>query len=187
MSPPPLVGIFVGGLSTRMGGYPKGLLRAPTGEPIVERWRALATAVGLPSVLVGDALAYAHLGMETISDEQSGAGPLGGLVGLLRSRSDARMIAVACDMPHMTEPLLRRLAFAETDAAALAPQRDGRFEPLFARYERERVLPLAEEQLGSGDRSLQRLLRAVEAEPFALSHEEWALLDDWDVPPDISR
>jgi molybdopterin-guanine dinucleotide biosynthesis protein A len=183
-APPPLA-IFVGGASRRMGGQPKGLLRAAGGGSIVERWRALATAVGLPSVLVGDAGAYAHLGLETIADEIPGAGPLAGLVGLLRSRPETEVVAVACDMPYVTADLLKRLAFSESDAAVLAPRRDDRYEPLFARYARARVLPLAERQLAGADRSLQKLLRDAGAEPFRLSDEEWAQLADWDEPADV--
>jgi molybdopterin-guanine dinucleotide biosynthesis protein A len=180
----PLFAIFVGGAATRMGGRPKGLLRAPDGRSIVERWRDLAVEVGLRSVLVGDARAYAHLGMESIGDQVAGAGPLAGLCGLLRDRPDSQVIAVACDMPFVTAELLRRLAFAESDAAVLAPRRDGRYEPLFARYDRARVLPLAERQLAGGDRSLQKLLRDAGARDFVLSENEWPLLADWDEPAD---
>jgi molybdopterin-guanine dinucleotide biosynthesis protein A len=166
-----------------MGGQPKGLLRAPTGETIVERWRNLAQAVGLPCVLVGDAGAYAALGLENVSDARPGAGPLAGLVALLRARPQAHVVAVACDMPYVTAPLLERLAFSESEASVLAPWRDDRYEPLFARYDSARVLPLAEAQLGGSDQSLQRLLRAAGAQAFALSEAEWPLLTDWDEPP----
>jgi molybdopterin-guanine dinucleotide biosynthesis protein A len=183
-SPPPLLAIFVGGASSRMGGHPKGLLRGSDGVAIVERWLSLATTVGLSSVLVGQAPAYAHLGIEAVADERPDAGPLAGLVGLLRSRADAQVVAVACDMPHVTAALLKRLAFAPDGPAVLAPWRDDRYEPLFARYDRARVLPLAERQLAGGDRSLQKLLRDAGALPFALTDEEWPLLADWDEPAD---
>jgi molybdopterin-guanine dinucleotide biosynthesis protein A len=185
---PPLLAIFVGGASRRMGGHPKGLLRAPEGGSIVERWRSLAPAAGLSaSVLVGEAGAYAHLGIQSIADEIPEAGPLGGLVGVLRLRPEAQVVAVACDMPYVTADLLRRLAFSEVEARVLAPWRDDRYEPLFARYDRARVLPLAERQLtggASGDRSLQKLLREAGAQRFALSEQEWPLLADWDEPAD---
>jgi molybdopterin-guanine dinucleotide biosynthesis protein A len=182
----PLLGILVGGAGRRMGGAAKGLLRAPDGRTIVERWRALAGELGLPAVLAGEAGAYAGLGLDAVADARPGAGPLSGLVGLLRARDDAQLVAVACDMPLVTAPLLARLAFSPSRAAVLAPFRDGRFEPLFARYERARVLPLAEAQLQTGDLSLQRLLRAASAEAFALDDGEWPLLADWDEPADAT-
>lgn len=40
------------------------------------------------------AAAYAHFEMETIADELPGAGPLGGLVALLRSRPEDRIVAL---------------------------------------------------------------------------------------------
>jgi molybdenum cofactor guanylyltransferase len=182
---PPLVGLFVGGAARRMGGAAKGLLPAPGGETIVERWRALCGTVELRCVLVGEADAYAGLEIERIADARPGAGPLGGLVGLLRAQPAAPVVAVACDMPYVTEALLRRLAFSTSVAAALAPWRNDLFEPLFARYDPARVLPLAERQLAGHDLSMQRLLREAGAERFPLSAEEWPLLADWDEPGDL--
>jgi molybdenum cofactor guanylyltransferase len=187
MGAAPLLAIFVGGAASRMGGKTKGLLPTADGRSIVERWRDLATQLDLRPVLVGDARAYAHLEMDSVGDEVTGAGPLAGLCGVLRTRADAQIVAVACDMPFVTAALLRRLAFAESDAAdapILAPRRDGRYEPLFARYDRARVLPLAERQLAGGDRSLQKLLRDAGARDFGLSEDEWPLLADWDEPAD---
>ena len=127
--------------------------------------------------------------IETIADGRPDAGPLGGLVGLLRSRAEAQIVAVACDMPYVTAALLKRLALSEANAAVLAPWRDNdeRYEPLFARYDRARVLPLAERQLAGGDRSLQKLLRDAGTQPFALTDEEWPLIADWDEPADRIR
>jgi len=182
----PLLGIFVGGASSRMGGAPKGLLRVPTGETIVERWRALGAGAGLSCVLVGEAEAYAPLGLEAIADLAPGAGPLGGLAALMRRAPKGRVIAVGCDMPHVTPPLLERLMAADVAAAAVAPFRDGRFEPLFARYESARVLPEAERRIAAGELSLQGLLRAVGAAALSIADVEWPLLADWDAPADIT-
>jgi molybdopterin-guanine dinucleotide biosynthesis protein A len=177
-------GIFVGGASSRMGGRPKGLLATPSGETIVERLAALCAESGVPAVLVGAAGAYERLGLPAVEDPVIGAGPLAGLVGLLRATRTDQVIALACDLPYLTGDLLGRLARSPSTTAALAPVREGRYEPLFARYERARVLPLAEAQLETGDRSLQRLLRAAHAEPFPLGDDEWPLLADWDEPAD---
>ncbi len=95
-----------------------------------------------------------------------------------------QVVILACDLPAVTGELLERLAHSPSTAAALAPQRDGRFEPLFARYHRARVLPLAEAQLTTGDHSLQRLLRTAGAELFPVADNEWPLLVDWDEPAD---
>jgi molybdenum cofactor guanylyltransferase len=181
----PVVGIFVGGKSSRMGGQPKGLLRAPDGGTILERWSSLCQRAGLTAVLVGDAAPYAHLGITAVADAAPGRGPLAGLAGLLEARAETHAVAVACDMPHVTGALLERLAFADGGAAVLAPIEDGLYQPLFARYERARVLPLAKAQLAGDDTSLQKLIRTAGADAFALSADERRQLADWDAPGDV--
>jgi molybdenum cofactor guanylyltransferase len=180
-----VAGIFVGGKSTRMNGRPKGLLPSPEGRPIVERWLTLCEGLGLPCVLVGDATPYAALGVGSVADVRAGAGPLAGLVALMRARPAEHVLSLACDMPLVTATLLERLAFSEPDAAALAPRRDGLFEPLFARYDSARVLAAGERQLAGEDHSLQRLLKSVDARTLFMRDDEWPALADWDEPGDL--
>jgi molybdopterin-guanine dinucleotide biosynthesis protein A len=178
-----LVGIFVGGRATRMGGRPKGLLMSPDGVPIVERTLSIVRALSLEPVLVGRASAYRHLGVETIDDAPSGTGPLGGVVALLRRARGSCAVAVACDMPFVSEPLLRALHDA-ADASVVAPRSDDRWEPLFARYDARAVLPLAEKNVATGVYSLQRLLDGAGAVELCVDDEARIALHDWDSPED---
>ena len=182
---PALAAVFVGGKGRRMGGVAKGLLREPDGErTLVARARDTLEACGLDVVLVGQSDAY---GIPTLADATPDGGPLAGLVAALRRANGRDLIAVACDMPYFTEPLVRRLVEApHEDADAVAPRRDGRFEPLFARYAAA-CLPVAERRLAGERRSLLGLLDAVRTVPLALSAEESALLDDWDTEADVTR
>src|SRR6266536_4790901 len=91
-----LAAIFVGGMSTRWGGAPKGLLRLPSGETLVERWCILFDALEIETVLVGAHPAYAGLGIAFIPDEPAQIGPLGGLIALLTYACHRRVITVAC-------------------------------------------------------------------------------------------
>ena len=82
----PMLAIFVGGKSRRMGQH-KGLLPIPEGSgPIVESLVDCAREAGFEPVLVGEATPYAHLavGVTRIGDEPGNAGPLGGLRAALR-------------------------------------------------------------------------------------------------------
>jgi molybdopterin-guanine dinucleotide biosynthesis protein A len=177
-------GIFVGGAGTRMGGRAKGLLATREGATIVDRWRAVLSAVGVGQVvLVGAHGAYAHLGVETICDSPAGIGPLGGLVALLRYAGERTAIAVACDMPSVSTGLMARLLRAP-DAPVVAPRRDGRWEPLFARYDAPAVLSLAEAQAATRDHSLQRVLDRAGAVELPISAGEADELHDWDTPED---
>ena len=180
-------GIFVGGKSTRMG-RPKGLLLAH-GEPLLLRLIRAGEAHGLRLCLVGDAAPYAslHLELPVVADEPGGAGPLGGLVALLRWSGDADVIAVACDQPHVTASAVGRLLQPEAIEGVLTLRRtpDGPLEPFFARYHAPRCLPVLERALAEGERSLQRALARL---PLQLLSPSDDLLDatlDWDTPDDV--
>lgn len=173
-----------------MGGYPKGLLRAPdTGEPLVLRLVRLGRAVGCEPVLVGDATPYVSLSHEipVLHDAPQGIGPLGGLSALLTYAGDRAALAVACDMPYVTAGLLTRLATTPARAAVLAPRYapDGPFEPLFARYHSIQVRSSLAEAIACGVRSFQTFFRTIPVEPLPLEPAEQALLRDWDRPDDI--
>jgi molybdopterin-guanine dinucleotide biosynthesis protein A len=180
-------GIFVGGKSSRMG-RPKGLLPVQ-GEPLLRRLVRAGEAHGLRLCLVGDAAPYASLdlGLPLVPDVPGGAGPLGGLVALLRWSGAADVIAVACDQPYVTADavgqLLQPLAVEGVLTLRRAP--GAPLEPFFARYHAPRCLPLLEQALAEGCRSLQRALARL---PVALLPATDALLaatHDWDTPEDV--
>jgi len=168
-----------------MGGRAKGLLLAPEGVSIVERWRRLLEDAGLHVVLVGRRAEYAPLDLPTLDDAQPDSGPLAGLVALMGT--SAQVVSVACDMPHVSPALLRRLLAESPEAALLAPRIDGVWQPLFARYDAARVLPVARKRLVEGRLALQGLLDEVGATALALSPTEEAELTDWDRPEDVRR
>jgi molybdopterin-guanine dinucleotide biosynthesis protein A len=178
---PIVAGIFVGGSSRRMGGRAKGLLVGPSGETIVGRWRRVFEGLGIPVVLVGERPEYATVGVPVLPDRGAGAGPVAGLVALL-AHAERHAIAVACDMPYVSAALVARLVSAP-DAVAVAPRREGRWEPFFARYDAPRALAIAE---GHASRSLQAVLDALGAVELALTDDEACELRDWDAPPDLA-
>jgi molybdopterin-guanine dinucleotide biosynthesis protein A len=185
-----IAGLFVGGASRRMGGAPKGLLRAPPepGEPprtIAARTVALARACCDEVVLVGRAEAYGQLGLEAIEDAALGAGPLAGLVALLERARGTSALALACDMPYLSAEMLARLASFAPEAAAVAPRDAGVWSPLFARYDPGKVLGVARAKLAAGEGRLWAVLDAVDARELPLATGERARLRDWDEPSDI--
>jgi molybdopterin-guanine dinucleotide biosynthesis protein A/hemerythrin superfamily protein len=187
VAPPLVAGIFVGGASARFGGSPKGLLAGPAGGTLVDALRGHCEALAIPCVLVGRRPEYAHLDVETLDDEPAGVGPLGGLAALLRRAGAGRCLAVGCDMPFVSRALLGALADADADAPAVAARRGDRWEPMFARYDAPRALPVALARLESGARSMRGLLDALGAAALPLSPDEQRQLDDWDTPEDRER
>lgn len=181
----PVVGLFVGGASRRMGS-PKGRLPGLDGTPLLVRLAAVAETIG-DVVLVGDASPYADLlpGVPRLADAATGVGPLGGLVTLSRHAGRRDAIALACDLPHVDEAAVRRLAehrsLAPIVAMRAAP--DAPFEPLFARYS-PRARGSLECALADGVHGLQRVLGGAGAE--ALTPLDPGSLRDWDTPDDVA-
>jgi molybdopterin-guanine dinucleotide biosynthesis protein A len=179
------IGIFVGGHSRRMGGMPKGLLAVPgEGRSIVQRMLALAREITPRVVLVGQREEYAGIDAPSLSDPGGDAGPIGGLLSLLEHADPDRVIALACDMPHLGRELLLRLDRFPSAASAVAPRRDGRWEPFVARFEAS-TLQTVRRRMSVGERSLHGLLDALDAVELPLLPGEPRLLHDWDGPEDM--
>jgi molybdopterin-guanine dinucleotide biosynthesis protein A len=192
----PEIGILVGGRGLRMGGVAKSNLPIG-GRTILERTLDVcrtatltATARPVPIWLVGESSAYVASGVSRLPDDPSGIGPLGGLRALLRELAPRGAVALvlAGDLPFVTAELLDRLFHDAPGAAALAPRdSEGRWQPLFARYLPEVLLPEIEHALQQGRRSLQYLFErlADRASRLELSAAEERALRDWDRPSDM--
>ncbi len=174
--------ILVGGRSSRMGGFPKGFLRRPGGETLVEHAASLLGSLGLDVVLVGDLEAYAFFGRELIADARPSAGPLGGLLAALRRARGGPLLALSCDLPDLAPGPLRRLLAADPAHAAVCFAQAGFLEPLCARYDPARALPVAAARLAAGELSLQGLLRRLAAHTLAAGVDDARALTDRDEP-----
>lgn len=187
-----LVGVFVGGRGSRLGGVAKGLLKAPLSEQtLLERLLGeIRAALGeVPLVLVGEASAYPS-SLPAIADAPPGVGPIGGLGGLLRhaqESSKSQVITLACDLPYLRASLISRLAKEHVDAAALVAHLDGVRNPLVARYDVAHALPAVQSVVAAGQRALQAVLDSLDARLLPLSPEEASTLVDWDTPEDVRR
>jgi molybdopterin-guanine dinucleotide biosynthesis protein A len=185
-----VVGIFVGGAGSRLGGVAKGLLTTPSGVSVIERLCSEARAA-LPAaelVLVGNADAYRGLGLKSVADQPAGVGPLGGLCGLLGWAHEHALV-LPCDLPRIERGLIARLAVEQPDADALIVEQDGVRNPLIARYRCSKALSAAQRVLDRGKRSLQAVLDELGEGIRALPLDEYesASLRDWDTPQDVAR
>lgn len=188
-----LVGVFVGGKSTRMRGRPKGLLTAP-GSPLtlVERLAALAERAlpGARVVLVGRHAAYDGVALPQLPDlSNDGAGPLAGLGALCHEAARSRsreLVCLACDLPYLEAPLLERLVCHALERPAVAARVDGRWQPFFARYRVDAAAPVVTARLAARRLSLHGVLDELGAATLPLSEDEARQLRDWDSPEDVS-
>ena len=184
-----VLGVLVGGASSRMGGRPKGLLLAPREEgaprrSVIERTIALGRVVAGEVVLLGRAEAYASLGVPALADA-AGEGPLAGIAALLAHAGDRGAIVIACDMPYVQSACIARLASWGEGAAAVAPRDGAIWSPLFARFDAPRAAPEARALLARGGAGPSALLDALAARELPMTDDERRSLRDWDAPEDM--
>lgn len=113
-------------------------------------------------------------------------GPLSGLCTALHL-SAAPVLALACDMPLLTPQALRWLLAQAGHAAAhgVVTTREGQPEPLFSLY-LPACLPLAQERLRAGQRSLRGLIEAGDFYRVAAPPDIAACLANVNTPADLA-
>jgi len=124
-----LVAVLAGGRGRRLGGAKP--IAELGGRPLIEWPLAAAREAGLEAVVVAKAATPlpADLGVPVWTEPDEPSHPLAGLVHALEKAGGRAVVAVACDMPHVTAGLLERLCGAEGAVAARADL------PFPARYE----------------------------------------------------
>lgn len=156
--------MLAGGKSRRFG---RSKVLAPLAGAPLASWgvRALQAA-GLPVGVVSDEEGVeAELGVPTRPDLEAGLGPIGGLWTALQwasERGDHGVLLLGCDMPLVSEALVRTILDWNDDAPAVVPVGPEGPEPLCALY-RSTCTPEVERRLHSDDRSLRGLAKAVGA------------------------
>ncbi|HEX4562790.1 MAG TPA: molybdenum cofactor guanylyltransferase [Gemmatimonadales bacterium] len=129
---------MAGGLASRLGGRPKGLIEIG-GRRMLDRVADLLTAVtGTFPYLVANAADAGRWRPELplVRDALTGAGALGGIHAALAAAPGASVLCVAWDLPFITAPLLSALLEGLSGVDACVPESGGPrgLEPLCAAY-----------------------------------------------------
>jgi molybdenum cofactor guanylyltransferase len=131
-----MVAVLAGGRGARLG-QPKPLAEL-AGRALICHPLAAARESALPAVVVTKpGTSLPRLRCEVLFEPELPVHPLCGLVaalGLAERRGYRSVVAVACDMPFLTGPLLLWLASHGEPEKALVPRVGGRLQPLLARY-----------------------------------------------------
>lgn len=153
------LGVILAGGESRRYGAPKALAEV-AGRRIIDRVvEALAQVCEEQVIIANDPTLFGELGLPQRPDVRPGLGALGGiLTGLAWAgdRGAPGIVAVACDMPFLSVPLLRRirqLAFDDPgapDVVVPASRSRRSVEPLCAAYGLGCV-PAIEAQLARGE------------------------------------
>lgn len=151
--------VLAGGQSRRMG-TDKALLPLVAGGPpmlrvVLDRLSAVADET---IVVADDRPRYAALGARVVPDLSRHVGALGGIHAAIAWSAHEYCLVVACDMPFLSLPLLRRMADEPRDYDVLVPlipgesrQRDDGlvYQTLHAIYSK-RCLPFIEKRIAEG-------------------------------------
>ena len=154
--------ILAGGQSKRLG-TDKALLELD-GESLLSRAVRKAAALSDDVIVVtNNPETYEHLGLAArfVPDDQPGEGALMGVYSGLKAAAHESALAVACDMPFFSVPLLRYMLPKIARYAVVIPRFDSMLEPLHAIYGR-RCLPFMAALLAQGRRQIISFLGDVE-------------------------
>lgn len=151
--------LLAGGQSRRMG-RDKALLPFGT-EVLAERlYRMLAATCSEVVVVRDPARGFPVPGARLVADRHPDRGPMEAVAtGLEQIRAD-RAIVVACDMPFVTEGVVRFLQDFDPGACLVVPRTDRGLEPLMAVYARD-LAPELRRLLAAGERRLRVITERI--------------------------
>lgn len=164
---------MAGGKSRRMG-RDKAWLDLGDGRPIVRRVADVLSSVADEVIVVANDDRYLALGLPVVADRYPGIGPLGGIATALSAASNEAVIVVACDMPFLSEDVLRLLIERSADADVVLPRVGGEDEPLHALYTK-RCLPAIERAISEGRLRANAFLGDVRVR--AISEDDLRVVD----------
>lgn len=181
----PLVGVFVGGRSRRMGRDKATIRVGP--ETLLARTVRVAARVGDVVLVGGEGAPGQFPELQRLPDRPAGLGPAAGLNALLleaASRGVEEALALAVDHPFLEAADLQAL-LAAPPAAARAVRRGRHWEPFLARYRVADALGALAPLLATPPVHLQRLLDRI-GEPLDETQLGARALRDWDRPEDLA-
>ncbi len=142
------IAIISGGKSSRMG-TDKGLLEIG-GKAMIEQIVAQTAGWGGETIVITNTPpAYSFLGLPMFPDILPDKGALGGLFTAISSASQPYALALACDMPFVSRPLLEHMLSLARFFDAVVPRVGGEAEPFRAVYGKACLLPI-QRALGAG-------------------------------------
>jgi molybdopterin-guanine dinucleotide biosynthesis protein A len=164
--------ILAGGLSRRMRRE-KSLLPVG-GRPLIEMVIAQVRPC-FETILIsaGARDKFAFLGLPVIEDDAPGQGPLPAILTALRASPCRSNFVMACDIPVIDIPFLETiLALALAHEIVVPRYGDGKFEPLFAAYDRS-VIPAIARQVAGGDFKISSLFQACRTRFVSMDGQPW--------------
>lgn len=146
--------LLAGGMATRLGGIPKGLLRVGSETVAARSLRLFDGLFGALLIVANDPAPYRDLDVAIVPDLFRGKGAPGGLHAALSTARTGWVFVAGCDMPLLSREAISFLWERRADAAAVAVEWERGFEGLHAFWSR-RCLPTVERMLAGGIRRFE--------------------------------
>ena len=167
-------------------GRPKALIPIE-GTTLLERTVQTARCITEDILLIGEPAFAVPATVSTVPilrDLHAGIGPVGGLETMLSELVGQSCLLLACDMPKLSEALLRRIASAAGDFDAAVCRTAGRRHPCCGLY-RPSVLPYLQSAVEAGRFSMMTLLDELRIMAIDLTGEDARAVENWNEPSDI--
>lgn len=162
--------ILAGGKSNRMGQN-KALLEIG-GTSMIERVVRVMSGV-CSEVLIagGNEGELGHLGYPIVPDIYPGCGPLSGLHAGLSAARNRYSFVSACDIPFLSEELMRRIISEKDGCDAVILKHGEYFEPLFSLYGKT-FIKAAETSVKNGVYKVTAALSLVKWKPYTVDFND---------------
>ncbi len=188
---PGVTGVILAGGESRRMGSTKALLPYKGGRFIEAIHRQLMELFDEVIVVTNTPELYDFLPCRKVTDIHVGKGALAGIHAGLHQSTNQRIFVTACDMPYLNSGLIRGLAGAMGEHAALVPESDGGMEPLHAFYAKS-ALPEMDRALTAGTRRIVDIfhripVRIVPAAEVACLDPEFGSFRNINTPDDYYR
>jgi molybdopterin-guanine dinucleotide biosynthesis protein A len=173
MKPEPAAAIILAGGHSRRMRREKALLTV-CGRTLIESLIDQLRPV-FPNILVsaGEREKFAFLGLPVVVDEAPGQGPLPAILTALRASPCQTNFIVACDIPVVRLPFVREILALAHDSEIVVPRHgDGKFEPLFAAYDRG-IAPVIARQIAAGNLRISSLFETCRTAFVAMDGQAW--------------
>jgi len=164
--------LMAGGCSRRMG-TDKSMLPV-AGRPMVEHiCQQLRGTFAKVVISANDAEKFAFLNLDVVADRIPGQGPLMGIASALEVSDSELNLVVACDIPQIPLPFVRRMLAEAGQADVVIPvTADGKEQPLFAVYRRS-VRRCMNEALAQGERRISHIYGRCKVRFMELEDAGW--------------
>ncbi len=182
--------ILLGGKSSRYGSN-KAFVEIE-GVRLVDRVARVMKSIFHRIVLLTNTPEeYAYLQTPMVEDLIKGFGPMGGIYTGLMTLSDEVGFFVACDMPFLSESLIRHMVDVRDDFDVVVPRMDWMLEPLHALYSKK-CLPVIRETIRQDQHQILKCfaelrVRFVDEEELRLWDPELRSFFNINKPQDLPR